>query len=95
MDKIGISFQSQLSRDEIRDQYIQPLRTALEQSGEGIFSNYLRQADANLHEPAEHLLVFEVNDFKLGLQRVRTEIQRLDPLKGMLLHNLNSSPPAY
>jgi len=95
VEKIGISFKSQLSRDEIRDRYIQPLRTALEQSGEGIFSNYLRQADASLHEPAEHLLVFEVNDFKSGLQRVRTEMQRLDPLEGMLLHNLNSSSPAY
>jgi len=95
VDRIGISFQSQLSSDEIRDQYIQPLRAALEQAGEGIFSNYLRQADESLSQPAEHLLVFEVNDFKSGLKRVRVEMERLGTLEGTLLHNLNSSSPSY
>lgn len=94
MDRVGISFKSALSADEIRAQYIEPLRDALESARAGIYSNYLRQADEDA-EPAEHLLVFQVRDFQTGLQLLRVTIQGLGAPEGMMLHNLDPSDPMY
>ncbi len=95
MDRVGISFKSALSADEIRTRYIQPLREALESSRSGIYSNYLRQADADSAEPAEHLLMFQVRDFQAGLQLLRVTMQSLGAPAGMMLHNLDPSDPMY
>jgi len=95
VDRVGISFKSTQSPDQLRRTYVQPLRAALELARAGIYSNYLRQADQNPNEPAEHLLVFEVNDFKAGLHLLRTEMEKIGPPEGMLLHNLNPSSPEY
>lgn len=95
MDRVGISFKSALSSDEIRTRYIQPLREALESSRAGIYSNYLRQADADSVEPAEHLLVFQVREFQAGLQLLRVTMQSIGPPEGMTLHNLDPSDPMY
>lgn len=95
MDRVGISFKSALSSDEVRARYIQPLREALESSRGGIYSNYLRQADADSPEPAEHLLVFQVREFQAGLQLLRVAMQEIGPPEGMTLHNLDPSDPMY
>jgi len=94
MDRVGISFKSALSANEIRARYIAPLREALESARAGIYSNYLRQADENT-EPAEHLLVFQVRDFQSGLQLLRVTMQGLGPPEGLMLHNLDPSDPLY
>ncbi len=95
MHRIGVSFQSQLSPDEVQSRFIQPLRQVLEAAKAGIYSNYLRQVDEDSSDPAEHLLVFEVRDFKEGLRLLRTEIEKLGPPERTMLHNLNPSKPAY
>jgi hypothetical protein len=95
MDRIGVSFKSPLAADEIRRQYIQPLREAIETPRAGIYSNYLRQADDKPEEPAEHLLMFHVFDFEKGLRLLRTAIEALGPLSELRFHNLDPSQPMY
>ncbi len=95
MDRVGISFKSALSSDEIRARYIQPLREALEKDHAGIYSNYLRQADADSAEQAEHLLVFQVREFQTALQRLRVTLQSLGQPEGMMFHNLDPIDPMY
>jgi len=95
VNRVGVSLKLTLSPEEVRQTYIRPLRAALELAGAGIYSNYLRQTDENPNEPAEHLLVFEVHDFKAGLHLLRTEMEKLGPPAGMLLHNLSPSSPGY
>ncbi len=95
MDRVGLSFKSTLSPDEIRAHYIQPLRDALEAARAGIYSNYLSQADADPAEPAEHLLVFQVRDFQTGLHLLRIKIESLGPPEALAFHNLESSQPLY
>ena len=58
-------------------------------------SNYLRQADDNPAEPAEHLLMFQVLDFEQGLRLLRTTIEGLGPPPELRFHNLDPSRPMY
>lgn len=95
MNRIGISFKSSQSSDDIRQLYIQPLRAAIEQSHVGIYANYLRQADADPDAPAEHLLVFHVHDFEQGLRLLRTALEKVGPPVGLTFHNLDPSQPMY
>ena len=95
MDKIGISFRSELSDKEVRRLYIGPLRAQLEEQKAGIYVNYLRQVDPDEIEPTEHLLVFEVHDFKKGLRVLRLELEQLGMPEGTQLQNLNPSSPGY
>ena len=95
MEKVGISFRSTLSPDEVGERYIRPLRVALQRDGAGIYSNYLRQVDPDAVEPTEHLLVFEVNDFKAGLRCLRLEAERLGMPEDLSFQNLNPSEPSY
>ena len=95
MDRVGISFQSPLSPDEIRTRYVEPLRLALEGSHAGIYSNYLRQTDADPATPAEHLLVFQVREFQAGLHLLRMKLQEIGPVEHMMFHNLEASEPMY
>lgn len=95
MNRIGVSFKSSLTPDEIRLRFIQPLRAAIEQDHAGIYSNYLRQADADPAEPTEHLLIFQVREFETGLRLLRTTVEQLGPMKGLLFHNLDPSEPMY
>ena len=93
MDKVGISFQSDMQPDQVLNDYIKPLRKALEQESAGIYSNYLRQIDP--HEPTEHLLVFQVRDFKEGLRCLRLAAEQLDLPEEISFQNLNPSQPGY
>jgi hypothetical protein len=95
MDRVGVSFKSSLSAEEIRDRYVRPLRAAIEEPHAGIYSNYLRQADANPDTPAEHLLVFQVLDFKAGLHLLRMKLEEIGPPDNMMFHNLDASEPLY
>lgn len=95
MDRIGVSFKSTLSPDEVREAYIRPLRRAVEDARAGVYSNYLHQADADPAQPAEHLLVFVVRDFEQGLRLIRMEMENLPRAEGLAFHNLNPSDPAY
>jgi len=79
----------------VQSRYIRPLREAMESAKLGIYSNYLRQVDDDPKVPTEHLLIFEVRDFKDGLRLLRTEIEKLGPPEHTMLHNLNPSKPAY
>jgi hypothetical protein len=94
MDRIGVSFKSPLSPDEVRERYIRPLAAALEESHAGIYVNYLRQHD-DVEQPAEHLLLFEAFDFQLGLRLLRMALEKVGPPEGMAFHNLNPSVPMY
>jgi hypothetical protein len=95
MNRIGVSFKSRLSPDEIRVRFVQPLRTAIEEARAGIYSNYLRQADDHVDGPDEHLLIFHVHEFETGLRLLRTTAEQLGPLPGLLFHNLDPSAPMY
>ena len=95
MDRVGISFKSPLSGDEVRERYIRPLHAALEAAKAGFYSNYLREAGEHPDGPCEHLLVFQVFDFERGLRLLRTELEKLDRPAEVHLHNLNPSDPMY
>jgi hypothetical protein len=95
VDRVGVSFKSPLSSDEIRRQYIQPLREAIETPRAGIYSNYLREADADPAAPAEHLLMFQVLDFEQALRLLRTALEALGPPAEVRFHNLDPSQPLY
>ena len=95
MHKVGISFRSELSADEVREKYIRPLREAVKQQRAGVYSNYLRQVDPDETSFTEHLLVFEFQDFKVGLRLLRLELEKLDVPDDVQLQNLNPSKPAY
>ncbi len=95
MERVGISFRSTLTPDEVRERYIKPLRAALQRDAAGIYSNYLRQVDPEAVEPTEHLLVFEVNDFKAGLRCLRLEAEEIGMPEELLFQNLNPSRPGY
>jgi hypothetical protein len=100
MDRIGISFQSEMSQEEVSRKFIKPLRKILEDAGAGIYSNYLRQVGTSTNADTtnlqvEHLLVFEVCRFKEGVRLLRTAMEKLGCPKQTTLHNLNSSKPAY
>ncbi len=95
MHKVGISFRSQLTPDEVRDKYIRPLRAALKTERAGIYTNYLRQVDPDSSEATEHLIVFEIQDFKAGLRLLRLELERLGIPGEVQLQNLDPSQPGY
>lgn len=95
MDRVGISFQSKLTADEIRTRYIEPLRAAIEEPRAGFYSNYLRQAEADPAAPDEHLLIFQVRDFQSGLHLLRMKLEELGPPPNVLFHNLDPSEPMY
>ena len=95
MHRIGIAFKSRDSADDVREQYIQPLRKAIEAPNAGIYSNYLRQADADPEAPAEHLLVFHVHDFQGGLRLLRVELEKICVPGEATFHNLDPSEPMY
>jgi hypothetical protein len=95
MDKIGLSFRSTLSPEEVRAMYINPLRAALRHEKAGIYSNHLRQVDPQTVDTFEHLLVFEVNDFEKSLRLLRLELAKVGPPENMQFHNLNPSQPGY
>ena len=95
MHKVGVSFRSTLTAAEVRDEVVRPLRAALKTAQEGIYSNYLRQVDPDSAKPTEHLLVFEIRDFKAGLRVLRVELEKLGLPGEVQLHNLNQSKPGY
>lgn len=95
MHKVGLSFRSTLSPDEVRTKYINPLRAALRREKEGIYSNHLRQVDPQTVDTFEHLLVFEVHDFEKSLRLLRIELTAIGPPESAQFHNLDPSQPSY
>jgi len=95
MHKIGIAFRSRLSPDEVRDQFIRPLRAVLKAENAGIYTNYLRQVDPDSNDETEHLLVFELRDFKAGLRLLRVELESIGIPGEVQFQNLSPSQPGY
>ena len=95
MHKVGVSFRSELSADEVRKQYVRPLQSALVDAQAGIYSNYLRQVDPDEAAATEHLIVFEIPDFKVGLRVLRLQLEELQIPGQVQLQNLNPSQPGY
>ena len=95
MHKIGLSFRSTLSPEEVRVKYINPLRAALRREKAGIYSNHLRQVDPQTVDTFEHLLVFEVNEFEKALRLLRVELAAVGPPDAAQFHNLDPSQPSY
>ncbi len=95
MHKIGLSFRSTLSPEEVRAKYINPLRATLRHDKAGIYSNHLRQVDPQSVDTFEHLLVFEVHDFEKSLRLLRVELTTIGPPENFQFHNLDPSQPGY
>ncbi|RIK85528.1 MAG: hypothetical protein DCC67_03795 [Planctomycetota bacterium] len=96
MHRVGIAFKSPLSPQAVFEQYIEPLRTALETVHAGIYSNYLRQVgERDAGETDEHLIVFIVHDFQAALRLLRLELQRIGVPGEATFHNLDPSEPMY
>jgi hypothetical protein len=95
MHRIGISFKSTLSPDEVRTRYIAPLRVTIDAEHAGVYSNYLHQAEADAESPDEHLLVFNVHDFETGLHILRVKLQEIGVPGETTFHNLDPSEPMY
>jgi hypothetical protein len=94
VDRIGVSFKSSLSPDEVHERYVQPLAAALEEVRAGIYVNYLRQFEEGVDVP-EHLLMFQVRDFQHGLRVLRITLEDIGAPEGTAFHNLNPSEPMY
>lgn len=95
MHKVGISFCSSLTADEVREQYVRPLRAVLKEASAGIYSNYLRQVDPDSTVGTEHLLIFELQDFKAGLRLLRVKIEEIGLPGEVQFQNLSPSRPGY
>ena len=96
MYRVGISFRSELSADDVRQKFVYPLRAALEDARGGIYSNYLRQLDDGESDgPAEHLLVFQLFDFEEGLRLLRVTLEKIGVPGEASFHNLDPSQPMY
>jgi hypothetical protein len=95
LDRVGLSFHSTMSPDEVRAEYVGPLRAAIENARSGTYTDYIYTAGADPTKPAEHLLMFHVRDFEAGLRLLRTALEDLKPMAGAAFHNLNPSEPAY
>jgi hypothetical protein len=95
MNRIGLSFKSPLTPDEVLAQFIKPLRDRLEAEHGGVYSNYLRQVDPSRDTPDEHLIVFIVRDFQSGLRVLRMELQKIGVPGEVTFHNLDPSEPMY
>jgi hypothetical protein len=94
MDRIGVSFKSSLSPEEVRERYVQPLAAALDEVHAGIYVNYLRQHEEGVDVP-EHLLMFQVRDFQHGLRLLRMTLEEIGPPDDTAFHNLDPSEPMY
>jgi hypothetical protein len=94
MDRIGVSFKSSLSPEEVRERYVQPLVAALDEVRAGIYVNYLRQHEEGVDVP-EHLLMFQVRDFQHGLRLLRMTLEEIGAPDDLAFHNLNPSEPMY
>jgi hypothetical protein len=95
MHRIGLSFKSPLSPDEVLTRFIKPLRDRLEAEHGGFYSNYLRQVDPSHDTPDEHLIVFIVRDFQSALRALRMELQKIGVPGDVTFHNLDPSEPMY
>lgn len=96
MNKIGVAFRSSLTPDQVREKYIGPLREALRDEQIGIYTNYLRQVDPQHEtEESEHLIIFEVKEFKAALRLLRLELQQIGMPAEVQFQNLNPSQPGY
>ena len=95
MHRIGVSFKSTLTPDEVRTRYIEPLRAAIDAEHAGIYSNYLRQAEADPQTPDEHLMVFNVYEFEAALHILRMKLQEIGLPGETVFHNLDPSSPMY
>jgi hypothetical protein len=98
MWKIGVSFESTEPLENLKRRVVDPVAVSLQHGGEGIYSNHLQQDTARREDGQaviDHLLVFEVLDFKEGIRRVRTLMQeKMDP-QAMRFHNLSDCRPIY
>ncbi|MCA9258406.1 MAG: hypothetical protein KDA61_04355 [Planctomycetales bacterium] len=92
MHVIGMSFNAPLSTEQVQRDVIDPLRVAMEGTGVGIYSNYLRKGDG---VSPEHVVVFEVLDFKTGLRTLRLAASELDLPPDLQFHNLDPTEPPY
>ncbi len=95
MHKVGISFRSPLTSEEVREQYVRPLRAELDEASAGIYSNYLRQVDPDSADGTEHLLIFELHDFKAGLRVLRLKLEEIGLPGDVQFQNLSPSKPGY
>lgn len=98
MWKIGVSFESTEPFEALKRQIVDPVAKSLQNRGEGIYSNHLQQETSRrqVGKPiVDHLLVFEVPDFKDGIRQVRLLMQeKMDPAS-MRFHNLSDCRPLY
>lgn len=95
LHKVGVSFRSTLTADEVREKYIRPLRAALKEESAGIYTNYLRQVDPDASKETEHLIVLELQDFKVGLRLLRLKMEELGLPSDVQFQNLSPSQPGY
>lgn len=95
MHKVGISFRAALTGDEVRGKYVRPLRAKLQEEKAGIYTNYLKQIDPDSANGTEHLLIFELQDFKTGLRLLRLEMERIGLPGEVQFQNLSPSQPGY
>ena len=96
MWKIGVSLPSHEPAEQILARFVKPIRNSLREHGLGIYSNHLQQGGRESDDqPTEHLLVFEVHDFKLGLRHLRTEFEKLGAPGATTFHNLSDCEPLY
>lgn len=84
-----------MTGDDVREKYVRPLRAALQEESAGIYSNYLKQVDPDSPDGTEHLLIFELNDFKAGLRLLRLEMEKIGLPGDVQFQNLSPSKPGY
>lgn len=82
MYRIGVSIRSAHDRDTVHRNYIKPLQRQMRRDNIGYWSNHLVEEEGNRHDPTasplrDHLLLFQVYDFKRGVNFLRSTLQDL------------------
>ena len=100
MYRIGVSLPSARNRTALRDAYIKPVRQLMLENRIGFWSNHMVEGSGNRIDPTasplrQHLLMFEVYDFKDGVNFLREAFSKLRCPPSTQFIDLSNCQPLY
>ena len=100
MHRIGVSLPSARNRAALRDAYIKPVRKLMMENRIGIWSNHMVEGHGDRVDPTasplrNHLLMFEVYDFKDGINFLREAFTKLRCPASTQFLDLSNCQPLY
>jgi hypothetical protein len=100
MHKIGVSLPSARNRIAVRDAYVKPVRKLMLEKRIGFWSNHMVEDGGDRVDPTgsplrHHLLMFEVYDFKDGINFLREAFTQLCCPESTKFVDLSECQPLY